>query len=76
MTAFDNGGDHHRCGFSISQIQESVPSFGTIKLDSASGGFIQYTGFQLGAFVAQSASTVTSAPVASRRARFKAAVSW
>jgi len=46
---FDQGGTYTTGGFSLLQITETVPSAGTVKFDSASGAFTQYTGFQLGA---------------------------
>ncbi len=44
---FDNGKTITAGGFTLSQLQESVPSFGSVKIDSISGGFTQITGFQL-----------------------------
>ena len=46
---FDRGGTYTTGAFGLSQISESVPQFGTVKIDSASGEFIRFTGFQLAA---------------------------
>jgi uncharacterized protein (TIGR03437 family) len=45
---FDNGKTITAGGFTLSQLQQTVPSFGTVKLNSIGGGFTQITGFQLG----------------------------
>ncbi len=47
LQSLDNGGTINFGGFGINQIQETVPSVGSIKVDSVSGGFNQITGFQL-----------------------------
>jgi uncharacterized protein (TIGR03437 family) len=44
---FDNGGSYTVGGFSMIQLAESVPSIGSVKLDTAAGAFTKYTGFQL-----------------------------
>ena len=49
LQSLDNGGTITSGSFQISQIQESVPSLGSIKIDSASGGFASITAFQLNA---------------------------
>jgi len=46
---FDQGGTYTIGGFDLVQITETLPSIGTVKVDSISGGFTQYTGFQLAA---------------------------
>jgi len=46
---FDQGQTYTIGGFDLVQITETVPSLGTVKVDSISGGFTQYTGFQLAA---------------------------
>jgi uncharacterized protein (TIGR03437 family) len=57
---FDKGGTLTIGGFSLLQLSESVPSFGTGKFDSVSGGFTQITGFQLGSAAAVQASVIAS----------------
>ncbi len=42
----DNGGSFTVGAFSLTQISENVASFGTVKLNAASGQFTKFTGFQ------------------------------
>jgi fibronectin-binding autotransporter adhesin len=57
---FDQGGTVTTGGFSLAQISETVASLGSIKIDQASGAFVQYTGFQLGAIPPTTVSLGTS----------------
>jgi uncharacterized protein (TIGR03437 family) len=58
----DDGGAYTAGGFSLVQIQETVSSVGSIKSNSASGSFTEYTAYQFsGAASAASATTVTGA---------------
>lgn len=47
LQQFDNGASRTFGSFSLSQFSISEASLGTVKIDSASGGFRRYTGFQL-----------------------------
>jgi uncharacterized protein (TIGR03437 family) len=47
LNNFDLGGSITIGGFSLSQIQETVPQIGTVKVNSIGGGFTKITGFQL-----------------------------
>jgi hypothetical protein len=49
LTAMDNGATINAGSFSLTQLATTEAPYGTVKLDSASGGFTQVTGFQLGA---------------------------
>jgi uncharacterized protein (TIGR03437 family) len=56
LQRFDQGGTFTVGYFGLSQITQTVPQLGTVKFNSASGTFAQFTGFQLasgGAQVAQ-----------------------
>ena len=44
---FDNGKSITAGGFTLSQISETVPGFGSVSIASVGGGFTQITGFQL-----------------------------
>jgi len=44
---FDLGGSFTVGAFSLTQLQETVPQFGTVKINSIGGGFTRITGFQL-----------------------------
>ena len=59
LTALDQGGSITTGGFSITQIVETVPQYGTVKLDSAGGGFSQVTGFQLASLPLNYSSVTT-----------------
>lgn len=48
LAALDAGGSITAGNFTLSQFTESLPSLGTATFSSASGGFTQITGFQLG----------------------------
>jgi hypothetical protein len=64
LTALDQGGTITAGGFTISQISETVPQVGTVKIDSISGGFTQVTGFELGSLpVSYSSVTVGACTV-------------
>ena len=58
LQALDNGGTIAAGSFGITQFAENVPGEGNIKLDEASGGFTEITGFQLGALPV-TVSTIT-----------------
>jgi uncharacterized protein (TIGR03437 family) len=45
----DNGATITTGGFSLMQLAETVPQYGTVKLDTIGGAFTQITGFQLAA---------------------------
>jgi uncharacterized protein (TIGR03437 family) len=49
LQQFDNGASRTIGAFSLSQFSIDEAQLGTVKLDSASGVFIRYTGFQLAA---------------------------
>ena len=55
---FDNGATYTVGSFSLSQLQETVTGFGTVKLNSASGGFVKFSGFQLDGLAQSTASTL------------------
>lgn len=57
LQAFDNGAATNIGAFTITQLTETVPSFGTIKLDAAQGGFTKYPGAELSALAAAQAYT-------------------
>jgi uncharacterized protein (TIGR03437 family) len=57
LQKLDNGGTITAGGFSITQFSINVPTLGSAKFDSISGGFSQLNGFQL-ASAAQSNVTV------------------
>jgi uncharacterized protein (TIGR03437 family) len=44
---FDQGGTYLAGGFAMTQISATIPQVGTVKIDSASGAFTKYTGFDL-----------------------------
>jgi hypothetical protein len=44
---FDLGGSFTVGAFSLTQLQQTVPQFGTVKINSIGGGFTKITGFQL-----------------------------
>jgi hypothetical protein len=52
LQKFDQGGTFTIGAFQIFQFSETVPSYGTVKIDSIGGAFAQITGFQLGAAAA------------------------
>ncbi len=60
LQSFDQGATITTGGFSLMQIAETVPQYGTVKLDSISGVFTQITGFQLAASSTQNPSVITS----------------
>jgi uncharacterized protein (TIGR03437 family) len=47
LSAYDNGASYTAGHFNLSQFSATVPGTGTIKIDSANGQFVRYTGFQL-----------------------------
>jgi uncharacterized protein (TIGR03437 family) len=57
---FDQGGTVTSGDFEVSQLQESVPSVGTVKIDTAGGGFYKFSGFQLAALAQQQIQTSSS----------------
>jgi len=59
LQQFDNGASRTIGAFSLSQFAIAVPQLGSAKIDSASGAFIRYTGFQLAA-LSQYQAQVTS----------------
>ncbi len=60
LQSLDNGGTITSGGFSLTQIQESVPPVGNVKIDSVGGSFSQFTGFQLAAAAQYTVTTSTS----------------
>jgi len=60
LQQFDNGVSKTLGYFAISSISSTVPQFGTVKINSASGGFSKYTGFQLAGLVQQQAQITSS----------------
>lgn len=64
LQSLDNGATITAGGFALSQIVETVTGLGTLKIDSASGGFTQVTGFELQALpFSYSSNTVGSCTV-------------
>ena len=61
LAALDQGGTITAGSFSITQIAETVPTYGTVKIDSASGGFTQVTAFELGSLPVTYSSITTGA---------------
>jgi uncharacterized protein (TIGR03437 family) len=59
LQQFDNGASRTFGAFTLSQFTISIPQLGTVKQNSAGGGFTKYTGFQL-AGLSQAQSQVTS----------------
>jgi uncharacterized protein (TIGR03437 family) len=47
LTSLDQGGSYNVGAFTLSQIAESVPQVGNVKLNSIGGSFTRITGFQL-----------------------------
>jgi uncharacterized protein (TIGR03437 family) len=60
LTSLDNGGTITAGGFSITQIAETAPQIGSVKIDSAAGGFTQITGFELGSLSSLPGSVSTN----------------
>jgi uncharacterized protein (TIGR03437 family) len=60
LRAFDNGASTSVGGLSITQIAQTLPQFGTVKLDTAGASFTKYTGFQLAGLAQAQLSTATS----------------
>ena len=44
---FDQGGTYTAGGFSITQFSETIPSLGSVEIAEGTGGFTEYTGFEL-----------------------------
>lgn len=64
LTNLDNGATITSGAFSLTQFSTTEAPYGTIKIDSAGGGFTQITGFQLGAVpVTYSSNTVGACTV-------------
>jgi uncharacterized protein (TIGR03437 family) len=57
---FDQGGTYTLGFFYLAQLLESLPSIGAVTVNSASGNFTQYTGFQLSSVAQYTVSTSTS----------------
>jgi uncharacterized protein (TIGR03437 family) len=54
---FDNGGSYTIGSFELSSIMETVATLGSIKFDTAGGGFVKITGFQLASAAQYSVTT-------------------
>jgi uncharacterized protein (TIGR03437 family) len=61
LNNFDLGGSLTVGAFSLSQIQQTVPQVGTVKINSIGGGFTKITGFQLSSAGGQANPTPTNA---------------
>jgi len=59
LKSLDQGGTITSGGFSISQIAETEPTYGTVKIDSVGGSFTQVSGFQLGSLPVSYSSITT-----------------
>lgn len=59
LTAFDNGASYNVGTFSLSQVQISAAGL-SVSTNSASGGFLHFTGFQLSGLSQYAASTSTN----------------
>jgi uncharacterized protein (TIGR03437 family) len=59
LQRFDQGAKYTLGSFGLSQISETLPSIGSVKLNTASGLFAQITGFQLASQAGQT-SGITS----------------
>jgi uncharacterized protein (TIGR03437 family) len=46
LQGLDNGGSYTVGVLSLSQLSETLPTFGTVKINGASGQFTKFTGFQ------------------------------
>lgn len=55
---FDNGASVTNGGFVMSQFTEDIPGQGTVKIDTASGGFTKFTGFELASIPPQGNSSL------------------
>jgi uncharacterized protein (TIGR03437 family) len=60
LQGLDNGGTFTAGGFSLLQVQETVPTVGTVKINSASGAFTQYTAYQIAGAASTFAAISTS----------------
>jgi uncharacterized protein (TIGR03437 family) len=60
LQSLDQGGTITTGGFSLTQIAATVPPYGAVKEDSASGAFAQVSGFQLAAASTSTVNIVTS----------------
>jgi uncharacterized protein (TIGR03437 family) len=58
LQAFDQGATITTGGFTMIQFSQTIQSLGTVKLDTASGVFTQYSGFQLASIPPQSSTSV------------------
>jgi uncharacterized protein (TIGR03437 family) len=56
LQSLDNGGSFTASAFVLSQISQSAPPVGTVKVDTLGGSFIRYTGFQLASAAASGAT--------------------
>jgi len=64
LQSLDQGGTITAGGFSLTQFAETVPTFGTVKIDAAGGGFTQVSGFELSSLpVTYSSNTIGSCTV-------------
>jgi uncharacterized protein (TIGR03437 family) len=60
LQQFDNGASRTIGSFVLSQFSTNIPQLGSAKIDSASGAFVRYTGFQLAALSQYLAQVTTS----------------
>jgi uncharacterized protein (TIGR03437 family) len=60
LQQYDQGASHTAGHFILSQVSQTVPQLGTGKFNAASGRFIRYSGFQLGALVEYQAQVSTT----------------
>ena len=58
----DQGGSLTSGGFSLPNIRETIPPFGTATLGAAAGSFTQTTGFQLASYTGGSFTSTTKVP--------------
>jgi hypothetical protein len=60
LQKFDQGATTTTGAFSLSQISTTVPQVGSVKINTAGGQFVKYTGFQLDALSQAQAQVSTS----------------
>jgi len=60
LQQFDQGGSFTVGSFALTQISQTVPSVGSVKINSAAGQFIRYSGLQLAGLSQAQAQTSTT----------------
>ena len=60
LQRYDQGATHTAGSFNISQISQTMPQLGTVKVNAAGGQFVKYTGLQLANLAQYKAQTSRS----------------